>query len=106
LTVKDVHHRILSAIRRTAIQSPKRPTGKNPKRATTNTRTSTGGVASLDELVLLLNPDITKGSEAFATERSRISHHLKNILKPWNPSQKQNRENVAIQVNRAGRLFV
>ena len=101
-----MHHRILSAIRRTAIQSPKRPTGKNPKRATTNTRTSTGGVASLDELVLLLNPDITKGSEAFATERSRISYNLKIILKPWNPSQKQNRENVAIQITQLGRLFV
>jgi len=79
LTVKDVHHRILSAICGTAIQSPQCPTGKNPKRATTNTRTRTGCVASLDELIRLPNPYITNGSEAFATERSRISHHLKNF---------------------------
>jgi hypothetical protein len=79
LTVKDEHHRILSAICGTAIQSPQCQTGKNPKRATINTRTRTGGVASLDELVRLPNPDITNGSEAFTTERSQISHHLKKF---------------------------
>ena len=38
-----------------------------------------GGVNSLDELVLRLNPNVEKGSEDFQKERSRISHHLSKL---------------------------
>jgi CRISPR-associated protein Csa3 len=38
-----------------------------------------GGVDSLDELILRLNPGISKGDEKFIKERSRISHHLAKL---------------------------
>jgi len=38
-----------------------------------------GGVDSLDELILRLNPDINKTDEKFMKERSRISHHLSKL---------------------------
>ena len=34
------------------------------------------GVESLDDLVVRLNPKIKKSTNAFAKERSRLSHHL------------------------------
>lgn len=37
------------------------------------------GVSSLDELVIRLNPSLKKSSPAFAKERSRLSHHIKNF---------------------------
>ncbi len=38
-----------------------------------------GGVDSLDELILRLNPSISKADEKFMKERSRISHHLSKL---------------------------
>jgi CRISPR-associated protein Csa3 len=38
-----------------------------------------GGVDSLDELILRLNPGISKADERFMKERSRISHHLSKL---------------------------
>ncbi len=50
-----------------------------PKEQIQIIRAIDGGVDSLDELILRLNPGINKGDEKFMKERSRISHHLSKL---------------------------
>jgi hypothetical protein len=73
---------------------------------TPETTDRTGGVASLDELVLLLNPKIRKGSDAFATERSRLSHHLKNFEMMGLVTKTKTGKNVGVQLTGLGEMFV
>ena len=73
---------------------------------TPETTDRTGGVASLDELVLLLNPKIRKGSDAFATERSRLSHHLKNFEMMGLVTKTKSGKNVGVQLTGLGEMFV
>jgi CRISPR-associated protein Csa3 len=71
-----------------------------------DTMSISGGVASLDELVLLLNPKIKKGTDSFATERSRLSHHLKNFESMGLVTKTKSGKNVEVQLTGLGKMFV
>ena len=65
-----------------------------------------GGVSSLDELVLLLDPKIKKGTDAFASERSRLSHHLKNFEGMGLVTKNKSGTNVGVRLTGLGEMFV
>ena len=67
------------------------------------------GVASLDELVFKLNPKnpkIKKGTADFASERSRLSHHLKNFESMGLVTKKKAGKNVGVRLTGLGEMFV
>ncbi len=63
------------------------------------------GVASLDDLILCLNPDIKKNSDAFPKERSRLSHHLKNFEEMGLIVKEKSGKNVRVQLTELGELL-
>lgn len=77
--IKDEQHRILAAI------------GE--------------GVASLDDLVIRLTPDIKKNSDAFPKERSRLSHHLKNFEEMELIEKEKKGKNVGVWLTELGELL-
>jgi len=60
----------------------------------------------IDELVLLLNPKIKKGTDAFATEWSRLSHHLKNFEMMGLVTKTRSGKNVEVRLTGLGEMFV
>jgi CRISPR-associated protein Csa3 len=79
---------------------------KKKKAVTSATKNRSEGVASLDELVLLLDPKIKKGSDAFATERGRLSHHLKIFESLGQVTKTKSGKNVEVRLTRLGEMFV
>ena len=74
--------------------------------AASKTKSESSGVSSLDELVLLLDPKIKKGSDAFATERSRLSHHIKNFEIMGLVTKTKSGKNVVVRLTGLGEMFV
>ena len=64
-----------------------------------------GGVSSLDELILRLNPNIEKSSEEFQKERSRVSHHLSKLERLGLIKKAKSGRNVRIELTPLG-LFL
>ena len=64
-----------------------------------------GGVNSLDELVLRLNPNVEKSSEEFQRERSRISHHLSKLERLGLIRKAKFGRNVRIELTPLGCFF-
>ena len=108
-TLKEEQLRILAALGQGSNES--KPTNSRKKKGVvvSETTSRSGGVASLDELVLLLNPknpNIKKGTDAFATERSRLSHHLKNFESMGLVTKKKSGKNVEVRLTGLGEMFV
>jgi hypothetical protein len=70
------------------------------------TKSRSGGISSIDELVHLLDPKIKKGSDAFATERSWLSHHLKNFKSMGRITKTKSGKNIEVRLNGLGEMFV
>jgi hypothetical protein len=62
------------------------------------------GVASLDELVLRMNPQLKKTSEEFPKERSRLIHHIKNFESTGLIVKEKSGKNVGIRVTALGEM--
>jgi CRISPR-associated protein Csa3 len=105
-TLKEEQVRILAAIGKDRSEPPATTSRKKKTAVTPERKGRTGGVSSLDELVLLLNPKIKKGTDAFATERSRLSHHLKNFEIMGLVTKTKSGKNVEVQLTGLGEMFV
>jgi CRISPR-associated protein Csa3 len=64
------------------------------------------GVASLDELVIKLNPRMKKSSDAFSKERSRLSHHLKNLGELGFVTKEKSGKNVGVTLTGLGKMML
>ncbi len=64
------------------------------------------GVESLDELILRLNPGISKGSSEFRRERSRLSHHLAKLEDAGLVRKEKRGRNVRIVLTPLGRFLL
>ena len=64
------------------------------------------GVASLDELVVKLDPKMKKSSDAFAKERSRLSHHLKKFEAMGLIVKEKSGKNVGVTLTGLGEMMV
>jgi len=82
------------------------PSRKKKAAKGSETKRGHGGVASLDELVLRLDPHIEKGTDDFASERSRLSHHLKNFESMGLVTKKKAGKNVGVRLTGLGEMFV
>ena len=105
-TLKDEQLRILAALRGDRKKSPATPFRKKKADRVSEISSRSGGVASLDELVLLLDPTIKKGTDAFASERSRLSHHLKNFESMGLVTKTKSGKNVEVRLTGLGEMFV
>jgi CRISPR-associated protein Csa3 len=105
-TLKDEQLRILAALGGDLGESPTTNSRKKTAAKASETTSRSGGVASLDELVLLLDPKIKKGTDAFATERSRLSHHLKNFESMGLVTKTKSGKNVGVRLTGLGEMFV
>jgi len=104
-TLKEEQLRILAALGGDLRESPSTPSRKK-KTTASKTKSRSGGVSSLDELVLLLDPEIKKGTDAFASERSRLSHHLKNFEGMGLVTKNKSGKNVGVRLTGLGEMFV
>jgi CRISPR-associated protein Csa3 len=104
-TLKEEQLRILAAVGGDLRESPSTPSRKK-KTSASKAKSRSGGVSSLDELVLLLDPKIKKGTDAFATERSRLSHHLKNFESMGLVTKTKSGKNVVVRLTGLGEMFV
>ena len=85
------------------------PSRKKKAAKASETKRGHGGVASLDELVFKLNPKnpkMKKGTADFASERSRLSHHLKNFESMGLVTKKKAGKNVGVRLTGLGEMFV
>jgi len=105
-TLKDEQLRILAALGGERNEPPSKPSRRKKAAGASETTSRSGGVASLDELVLLLDPDIKKGTDAFASERSRLSHHLKNFESMGLVTKTKSGKNVEVRLTGLGEMFV
>jgi CRISPR-associated protein Csa3 len=105
-TLKGEQLRILTALRRDRSEPPATASRKKKADRGSETTSRLGGVASLDELVLLLDPKIKKGTDAFSTERSRLSHHLKNFESIGLVTKVKSGKNVGVRLTGLGEMFV
>jgi len=105
-TLKEEQLRILTALGRDRSEPPAIPSRKKKVTMVSEITSRSGGVASLDELVLLLDPKIKKGTDAFATERSRLSHHLKNFESMGLVTKVKSGKNVMVRLTGLGEMFV
>ena len=64
------------------------------------------GVASLDELVARLNPKMRKAGDAFAKERSRLSHHLKKLEELGFVTKEKSGKNVGVTLTGLGKMML
>ena len=103
--LKDEQIRILAALGGDRSEPPVTNSRKK-KAVASETKSRSGGVSSLDELVHLLDPKIKKGSDAFATERSRLSHHLKNFEIMGLVTKTKSGKNVVVRLTGLGEMFV
>jgi len=104
-TLKEEQLRILAALGGDLRESLSTPSRKK-KTSASKTKSRSGGVSSLDELVLLLDPDIKRGTDAFASERSRLSHHLKNFESMGLVTKNKTGKNVGVRLTGLGEMFV
>ena len=104
--LKEEQLRILTALWGDRSESRVTPSRKKKAERVSETTSRSGGVASLDELVLLLDPKIKKGTDAFASERSRLSHHLKNFESMGLVTKVKSGKNVEVQLTGLGEMFV
>ena len=95
----------LAALGGDLVESPSTPSRKK-KTSASKTKSRSGGVSSLDELILLLDLDIKKGTDAFASERSRLSHHLKNFESMGLVTKNKSGKNVGVQLTGLEEMFV
>lgn len=65
-----------------------------------------GGVGSLDELVLRLNPGLSRNSDGFLKERSRVSHHIAKLEKIGAVRKAKTGRNVRIELTELGHLLL
>jgi len=105
-TLKEEQLRILTALGRDRSEPQATPSRKKKADRVSETTSRSGGVASLDELVLLLDPKIKKGSNDFASERSRLSHHLKNFESMGLVTKVKSGKNVEVRLTGLGEMFV
>jgi len=105
-TLKEEQLRILTALGRDRSEPPATSSRKKKADRESETTSRSGGVASLDELVLLLDPKLKKGSDAFASERSRLSHHLKNFESMGLVTKVKSGKNVEVRLTGLGEMFV
>ena len=104
-TLREEQLRILAALGGDRSKPPA-PSSRKKKVVASKTKSGVGGVASLDELVLLLDPTIKKGTDAFASERSRLSHHLKNFESMGLVTKTKSGKNVVVRLTGLGEMFV
>jgi CRISPR-associated protein Csa3 len=64
-----------------------------------------GGVNSLDELIIRLNPSIIKYSDDFYKERSRVSHHLKVLEDNGFIVKKRNGRQINVTLSELGNIM-
>jgi len=64
------------------------------------------GVASLDELVVKMNPKMKKTSDAFSKERSRLSHHIKNLEELGFVIKEKSGKNVGVNLTGLGKMML
>lgn len=62
-------------------------------------------VKSLDEIVTNLNPKIKPGSKEYVSEKSRISHHLKDLKDLFVETDKDGR-NLQVELTQLGKLYL
>lgn len=105
-TLKEEQRRILDAIGGGGIESPAITSRKKTAFIASEIKSRSGSIVSLDKLVLLLNPNIRKGSDAFATECSRLSHHLKNFEALGLVTKAKSGKNVVVRLTGLGEMFV
>ena len=105
-TLKEEQIRILTALWGDRNEPTVTPSRKKKAEKVFETTSRYGGVSSLDELVLLLDPKIKKGTDAFATERSRLSHHLKNFESMGLVTKTKSGKNVEVRLTGLGEMFV
>jgi len=105
-TLKEEQIRILTALWGDRNEPTVTPSRKKKADRVSETTSRYGGVASLDELVLLLDPNIKKSTDAFATERSRLSHHLKNFESMGLVTKTKSGKNVEVRLTGLGEMFV
>ena len=103
--LKEEQIRILTALSGDR-NEPAAISSRKKKVAASKTKSESSGVSSLDELVLLLDPKIKKGSDAFATERSRLSHHIKNFEIMGLVTKSKSGKNVVVRLTGLGEMFV
>jgi len=103
--LKEEQIRILTALSGDRSE-PAAISSRKKKVAASKTKSESSGVSSLDELVLLLDPKIKKGSDAFATERSRLSHHIKNFEIMGLVTKSKSGKNVVVRLTGLGEMFV
>jgi CRISPR-associated protein Csa3 len=82
------------------------PSCKKKAAGASETTSRSRGVASLDELVLLLDSKIKKGTDSFVSERSRLSHHLRNFESMGLVTKNKNGKNVEVRLTGLGEMFV
>lgn len=104
--LRDEQLRIMVALGRDRSDPSATPSRKKKVPGVPEPKTRSRGVASLDDLVILLNPKIKKGSDAFATERSRLSHHLKNFELSGLVTKTKSGKNVEVRLTGLGEMFV
>ena len=105
-TLKDEQLRILAALRGDRKKSPATTSRKKKADRVSEIASTSTGVESLDDLVDLLNPKITRGTDPFASERSRLSHHLKNFEIMGLITKKKTGKNVEVRLTGLGEMFV
>ena len=105
-TLREEQLRILAALGGDRGEQKVTTSRKKKTAGVSETTIKSGGVASLDDLVLLLNPKIRKGSDAFAKERSRLSHHVKNFEIMGLVAKTKSGKNVGVRLTELGEMFV
>lgn len=103
--LKDEQLRILAALGGDRNEFQTIPSHKKKRSGPIEPKSMIRGVASLDELVLLLNPKIEKGTDAFAIERSRLSHHLKNFESMGLVTKTKSGKNISVRLTDLGEIM-
>jgi DNA-binding transcriptional ArsR family regulator len=64
------------------------------------------GVASVEELITKLKPDLVKETKEYANERARLSHHLNILRKGGLLESEKTGKNVKLSLSRIGEIYV
>lgn len=63
------------------------------------------GVASVEELITKLKPELNKETKEYANERARLSHHLKSLRKDGFLDSEKVGKNVKLSLSRIGEVY-
>lgn len=63
------------------------------------------GVASVEELITKLKPELNKETNEYTNERSRLSHHLKSLRKDGFLESEKAGKNVKLRLSRIGEIY-